>query len=95
VIDIYELATGKDLGRRGYSVLGSSEVVYKTDSSGVGSTIAADEAIGRDFQNQTYRAIESALASTGPRELTPEQLAAGSSGDTAGGDAPQGTLPTE
>jgi hypothetical protein len=56
-IDLYELPSGKSLGRKLYDAASSGTVQYKTDSSGVGASIDADLAVGKDLTNQTKLAI--------------------------------------
>jgi len=67
VIDLYELPSGREIGRRPYLAKGASSIVYKTKDKGVASTIAADDAIGRDFDEKVWAAIEESLAGIRPR----------------------------
>ncbi len=61
VIDLYELPSGASLGRKRYDAASSGRVDYKTTTSGVGASLDADRAIGKDLTRQTRLAIRRAV----------------------------------
>lgn len=59
---VFDLATGAYLGQRAFSATGSGSIAYKTDNTGYGAQGDASEAVGKDLQGRTWRAIEDAIS---------------------------------